>query len=117
MTNGNKQAMANAYKAQVERLGKAISKEQYNKLREYAASRRIRISGFRNYVGDIETIKTVIDDIYEIAGDFPLLLDERTGVVLELDYDMKDEDFATTGSGHVIHLNAEYFSDIDRLSG
>ncbi len=108
-------AMSNAYKTRVAKLGKPISEEKYKGLRDYAMNRNIRISGFRNYVGDIETIKTVIDDIREIAEDFPMIIDERNGIVLELDFDMKDEDFATTGSGHVIHLNASYFCNIPLL--
>ncbi|MCR5211243.1 MAG: hypothetical protein K6C41_01695 [Lachnospiraceae bacterium] len=111
----NKPAMVNAHKAQVDELGKPISDALYKELRDYANKCKIKISGFRNYVGDIETIKTVIDDISEIAEDFPQIIDERNGVVLELDFDMKDEDFATTGSGHVIHLNASYFCNLGLL--
>lgn len=33
----------------------------------------------------------------------------------KLDYGMKDEDFATTDSGHIIHLNAACFANLDRL--
>ncbi len=76
-------AMSNAYKTRVAKLGKPISEEKYKGLRDYAMNRNIRISGFRNYVGDIETIKTVIDDIREIAEDFPKIIDERNGIVLE----------------------------------
>jgi hypothetical protein len=108
-------AMANAHKIQVRELGTPITDELYKELRGYGINHRIRISGFRNYIGNIEIIKTIIDDISEIAKDFPLILDEKTGIVLELDYDMKDEDFATTGSGHIIHLNASYFCDIEKL--
>lgn len=111
----SKSAMANAHKAQVEELGTPISGDLYKELRDYANKHSIKISGFRNYVGDIETIKTVINDISEIAEDFPRIIDERNGVVLELDFDMKDEDFATTGSGHVIHLNALYFCNLELL--
>ena len=89
----DRQAMSAAYKAQIEKLGIPISAGRYRELREYADENRIRISGFRNFVGDIETIKKILDDIYEIGQDFPKILDERAGVVLELDYDMDDEDF------------------------
>lgn len=108
-------AMANASKAQVMQFGEAISNDLYKELRKYADNHKIKLSGFRNYVGDIAIIKTIIDDISEIACDFPKILDERLGVCLELDFDMKDEDFATTGSGHIIHLNASYFCDFNRL--
>ena len=110
-----KAAMSNAYKTKVAEFGTPISAKEYEEFRTYAAARKIRISGFRNYVGDIETIKTIIDDINEVGLDFPRILDERSGVVLELDFDMKDEDFATTDSGHAIHLNASYFCDVKKL--
>ena len=116
MASDNKQAMGIGYKAQIEKYGTPISRDLYLELRKYADEHRIRITGFRNFVGDIETIKTVIDDICEIAVDFPEILDKRMGIVLELDYDMNEEDFATTDSGHVIHLNAAYFSDRKILS-
>lgn len=115
ITEHTKSAMANAHKARVEAFGTPISDELYKVLRDYADIHNIRISGFRNYVGDIDTIKTVIDDISEIADDFPRIIDKRNGVILELDFDMKDEDFATTGSGHVIHLNASYFCNLNLL--
>ena len=110
-----KPAMVNAHKAQVEELGTPISDALYKELRDYANKYNIKISGFRNFVGDIEIIKTVIDDISAIAEDFPKIIDGRNGVVLELDFDMKDEDFATTGSGHVIHLNASFFCNMKLL--
>ena len=115
MTINEKQAMSSAYKAQVAKYGTPISEELFRELREYANARKIRLSGFKDFVGDIQTIKTVIDDIIEIAGDFPRILDERQGIVLDLDYGMPDEDFATTYNGHVIHLNAGLYGDLQRL--
>lgn len=116
MTLEDKQALSSVYKAQIARLGTPISIERYKELRNYASEYGVKLSGFRNYVGDTETIETVINDIYEIAKDFPKILDERRGVILELDFGMSDEDFATTDSGHVIKLNAVYFSDLERLN-
>lgn len=111
----DKQAMASTYRAQIAKYGVPISHEQYDELRRYAKDHSVRLSGFRAFVGEILVIKTVIDDINEIAVDFPSILDERIGIVLELDYGMKDEDFATTDSGHIIHLNAACFANLDRL--
>ena len=114
-SSSTKTAMANAHKEKVGVFGIPISTQEYREIRAYADAHRICISGFRNYVGNIETIKRVIDDINEIGHDFPKILDERAGVVLELDFDMNDDDFATTDSGHVIHLNATFFCNMDRL--
>ena len=109
----NKSAMS-SYKAQVEQYGVPISKEEFHELRSYAERHGVKLSGFKDFVGDIEVIKTVIDDIFEIAQDFPEILDERNGIWLELDYNL-GTDFATTESGHIIHLNAVYFSNLEIL--
>lgn len=103
-----------SYKAQVEKYGTPISDAQFKALRSYAESRNIRLSGFKDFVGDIKTIKLVIDDIAEIARDFPKILDGKEGAILELDYNL-GSDFATTVSGHIIHLNGGYFADVDEM--
>ena len=102
------------YKALVAQYGTPILDEQFKELREYANDHKIKLSGFKDYVGDIAVMKTVIDDISEIARDFPDILDDRDGIWLELDYGL-GTDFATTRSGHIIHLNAGYFSDVEEL--
>ena len=103
-----------SYKAHVEKYGTPISDAQFKTLRSYAESENIRLSVFKDFVGDIETIKLVIDDIAEIARDFPKILDGKEGVILELDYNL-GSDFATTVSGHIIHLNGGYFADVDEM--
>ena len=115
MAINDKQAMSKSYKAQVAQYGTPIADEDYKDLRRYAKAHEIRMSGFKDFVGDISVIKIVIDDICEVASDFPRILDPRRGIVLTLDYGMDDDDFATTDSGHVIRLNAGYFSDIKKL--
>ena len=109
----NKTAMS-SYKAQVDQYGTPISIEKFKELRDYANRHGIKLSGFKDFVGDIEIIKTVIDDICEVAKDFPEILDERNGIWLELDYNL-GTDFATTESGHIIHLNAVYFSNLEMM--
>ena len=56
-----------SYKAQIEKYGTPISDEQFKTLRSYAEKRNIRLSGFKDFVGDIDTITLVIDDVIEIA--------------------------------------------------
>lgn len=109
----NKIAMS-SYKAQVDQYGTPISIEKFKELRDYANKRGIKLSGFKDFVGDIEVIKTVINDICEIAEDFPDILDAKKGIWLELDYNL-GTDFATTESGHIIHLNAVYFSNLNMM--
>ncbi len=96
-----------AYRAQVEKYGSPIPDEEYKKLRSYAKSHNIKLTDFKFFVGDIRTIQIVIDDICEIAQDFPLLLDKKQGVHLELSYKL-GTDFATA-VGHIIHLNVNKF--------
>lgn len=103
-----------SYKAQVVKYGTPISKGLYQELFAYAENRNIKLSGFKDFVGDIEIIKQVVDDIDIISKDFPLILDEKSAVVLELDYNL-GTDFATTQFGHIIHLNAVYFSNLQIL--
>lgn len=109
-----KKEALSSYRAQVEKYGKPISENLYKELYDFATEKGVRLSGFRDFVGDIDVIKTVIEDIVDIAIDFPLILDERKGICLELDYDM-GTDYATTISEHIIHLNAVYFSDLIML--
>ncbi len=103
-----------SYKALVAQYGTPINDGDFKCLRSYADEHHIRLSGFRDFVGDISVIKTVIDDISEIAVDFPLILDEKMGICLELNYGL-GTDFATTERGYMIHLNAGYFSNLKEL--
>ncbi len=103
-----------SYKALVAQSGSPITEEEFQDLRGYANVHSIKLSGFKDFVGDIQIIKTVIDDIYVISEDFPLIVDEKQGVWLELDYNL-GTDFATTRGEHIIHLNAGYYSDIEEL--
>lgn len=107
-------AAMSSYKAQVEQYGTPISEDQYKALRNYAEQNGVKLSGFKDFVGDIKVIQTVIDDIIEIAEDFPKILNEKLGICLELDYDM-GTDYATTTNGHIIHLNAVFYSDLEML--
>ena len=104
-----------SYKAQIEKYGAPISESDYTELRGYAKLHRIKLSGFRDFVGDISTIKTVIDDIARIAEDFPLIIGERHGICLKLDYNL-GADFATTQNGHIIHLNGGYYAEVELLN-
>lgn len=103
------------FKALAKKYGEPISNEEYKDLVSYATKNSIRLSGFKHFVGDINIIKQVIDDILPIAKDFPLILAGRKGVILELDYSM-GTDFATAMYGHIIMLNGAYFSNIEILS-
>lgn len=103
-----------SYKSQIEKIGIPISSEEYHELSAYAKLNNIILSGFKDYVGNINTIKQIIDDIIIIAADFPLLISDKHGITLELDYNM-GTDFATTVSNHIIHLNAVYYSNLEVL--
>ena len=103
-----------SYKKQIKKYGTPICKEKYQELMLYAKEKGIKLSCFKEFVGDIKIIEQVIDDILPITLDFPLLLSNKKGVCLELDYSM-GTDFATTLFGHTIHLNAIYYSNLEML--
>ena len=107
------QASMSAYRAQVEKYGTPITGGQFKELRAYANEHRIQLSGFKDYVGDISTIKTVIDDIVEISHDFPLILDGKKSIWLNLDYHL-GSDFAKA-EDHIIYLNGGYFGNLEQL--
>ena len=75
-------AAMSSYRAQVEQYGTPISEDQYKALRNYAEQNGVKLSGFKDFVGDIKVIQTVIDDIIEIAEDFPKILNEKLGICL-----------------------------------
>ena len=103
-----------SYKKQVKKYGTPISGTEYEELKEYAHKKKIRLAGFKDFVGDIYTIQQVIDDIDLVAKDFPLLISDKKGITLELDYDM-GTDYATTRFKHIVHLNAAYYSNLEML--
>lgn len=96
------------------RANVCISKEEYLELRNYANERRIRLSGFKKFSGDISIIKELIDDIIIIAKDFPLILEGRKRLELNLDIWCSDDVFATT-ENHLVYINANLFSDVSYL--
>ena len=81
----NMQRMS-SYKSQIEKYGTPISKEKYVELSTYANKYHITLSGFKDFVGDIQVIKDVIDDISVIAEDFPLITSGKASIELVLDY-------------------------------
>ena len=74
-----------SYKSQIEKYGKPISKEVYSELSAYADKRNVHLSGFKDFVGDIRVIKSAIDDICDIAEDFPEILSGKNAIELKLD--------------------------------
>lgn len=104
-----------SYKSQIEKYGKPISKDAYSELADYAEKRNVHLSGFKDFVGDIKVIESVIDDICEIAGDFPKIISGKNAIELKLDYEM-GTDFATTKHKHIIHINAVYYSNLEILT-
>lgn len=111
----NKALRMSSYREQILKYGNPVSKSEYERLRSYAEENEIRLSCFKEFVGDINIIMQVIDDIRVVAKDFPKIIGKKTGIVLELDYNM-GIDYATTVDRHVIHLNGAYYSDINVLT-
>lgn len=102
-----------SYKSHIMQYGTPISPEDFRDLRKYANSHNISLSQFRDYVGNIDTIKILIDDISTIALDFPKIVEGRYHLELKISYDL-GTDFATTNN-HIIRLNGVYFSNMKML--
>lgn len=96
------------------KYSKCISKDEYNELMRYASERNIKLEGFKKFSGDIKLIKEAIDDIVEIAKDFPKILTERRSIVLRFDEHLSASDFATTNR-HLISINGDIFNNSDYL--
>lgn len=103
-------------KSKIAELGSQISDDDYNTLSTYAKEHGVKLSCFQAYVGDITVIEEMIDDIVVVAQDFPKILTGKTAIVLELAYDLDDDDFATTRARHIIRINAKSFSDLAALN-
>ena len=93
---------------------KCIAKNEYKELMTYASEKNVKLEGFRRFSGDIEVIKEAIDDIIEIAKDFPKILTERRSIVLRFDEHLSASDFATTNR-HLISINGNIFNNSEYL--
>ena len=91
-----------------------ISKEEYQELMKYARERNIKLEGFKKYAGDIHLIKEMLDDIVIVAKDFPKILEGRKSLVVRLDENLLESDFATTNR-HLISINARIFNNREYL--
>ena len=94
---------------------KKISQSQYKELSEYARDRGIGLEGFKQFDGDMQVIKQAIDDADEIAVRFPEIKTGKKKITISLDENMDPDDFAVT-RGHIIHVNADAFRNVDTLS-
>lgn len=106
--------LSNVFSVNKRKNAHTISKEEYQELRVYATRQNVKLSGFKHFVGDISLIKELVDDIMEIAKDFPLITQGRKTVEIVLDDSSKEDDFATTVD-HVIYINSNLFSDLAYL--
>lgn len=91
-----------------------ISKEEYQELMRFATERGVRLEGFKRFLGDISLIKELIEDVVNVAKDFPEILVGRKSVVIRLDDYASDDDFATTDR-HLISINSKMYNDKEYL--
>lgn len=87
-----------------------ISREEYKELMDHARLHNVKLENFKRFSGDISLIKEMIDDISLIAQDFPMILNTRKSVVVRLDENSPEDDFATTDR-HLISINAKIFNN------
>lgn len=110
-----KNEMAMSTSAKWPTTGTKISKEDYKNIMQYATEKGIRLSGFKLFDGDINTIKELIDDANTMASFYPGIKEGKNKLTISLSQVMDDADFATTRD-HIISINANAFRDKDRLA-
>lgn len=94
--------------------GKKISTDEYKNIMYYARERSIELSGFKQYDGDINTIKELIDDAENVIKNYPELTNGKKKITIMLDETMNNMDFAIT-RGHIISINANAYRNSDIL--
>lgn len=95
--------------------GEKISTTQFKEVMKYAREKGVRLSGFKQFDGNIQTVKELVDDVDAIAADFPLIKEGKKPVTILLDESIDSNDFAVTRN-HVICINANAFRDTGKLS-
>lgn len=95
--------------------GTKISNDQFKEIMQYGRDKGVRLSGFKQFDGDIQTVKDLVDDVDAIAVDFPLIKEGKKPVTIQLDENIAPNDFAVTRN-HVICINAKAFRDTKRLA-
>lgn len=95
--------------------GKKISNDQFKDIMKYAKDKGVRLSGFKQFDGDIQTVKDLVDDVDAIAMDFPLIKEGKKPVTIFLDDSISSNDFAVTRN-HMICINANAFRDTGKLA-
>lgn len=95
--------------------GEKISTTQFKEVMKYARDKGVRLSGFKQFDGNIQTVKELVDDVDAIAADFPLIKEGKKPVTILLDESIDSNDFAVTRN-HVICINANAFRDTGKLS-
>lgn len=91
-----------------------IASHELKELYRYADSKKIQLVGFKKYTGNIEAIKTMIDNIAEIADDFPKVLTGRKKVAIRLYTNLLEDNFATT-TNSIINITNEVYNNIEAL--
>ncbi len=95
--------------------GTKISNDQFKEIMKYGRDKGIRLSGFKQFDGDVQTVKDLVDDVDAIAVDFPLIKEGKKPVTIQLDENIAPNDFAVTRN-HMICINANAFRDTKRLA-
>ncbi len=95
--------------------GEKISNDHFKEVMKYAKDKGVRLSGFKQFDGDIQTVKDLVDDVDAIAVDFPLIKEGKKPVTIFLDDSISSNDFAITRN-HMICINANAFRDTGKLA-
>ena len=94
--------------------GTPITEEQLKELVAYGAKNHIDVISFENFDGDVEFIKTFIDDLTQVAKDYPEILSGKRNLQLRCSYQMDAKDYAET-TKNCISLNGNAFRSREAL--
>lgn len=95
--------------------GTRISNDQFKEIMKYGRDKGIRLSGFKQFDGDAQTVKDLVDDVDAIAIDFPLIKEGKKPITILLDESIDSKDFAVTRN-HIICINANAYRNTAMLA-
>jgi len=108
-TTGNR--MATIHGTKWPAPGKPMSLDQYAELKKYAKTKGVDLdSKIKDFDGNPETIKNIIDDMYEVIKENTVLQNTKRNIKINMIDMLDDNDYATT-SGLNITLNRNAFRD------
>lgn len=87
-----------------------ISEEEYNSLIKHAEEKGVKLVSFKNFDGDVELIREIIDNANIVLQDFPRLAEGKSQLQIHNSFNMDDDDFAQTINNKIFINNFAFRS-------